>query len=174
MKRATERKWHSWLNGVVLTTCPSMWGRQRRLWWTSGKTLLTTPHWQSTARLWRESAALNSWGCTSQRIHFLRRLKRASLPPPILTTFYRGELSWWLFPPECESPELYSPRSLWNPIQIRGVNWMVRHDSIHYRFSYPTIRYLLIRQKIIWYDSIRFDTGVYRSIYRYYHIIYLF
>ncbi len=26
------------------------------------------PHWPSTARLWRESAALNSWGCTSQRI----------------------------------------------------------------------------------------------------------
>ncbi len=44
-----------------------MWVRQRRLWWTSGETLLTTPHWPSTARLWRESAALNSWGCTSQR-----------------------------------------------------------------------------------------------------------
>ncbi len=27
-----------------------------------------------------------------QRLHFLRRLKRASLPPPILTTFYRGTL----------------------------------------------------------------------------------
>ncbi len=26
------------------------------------------------------------------RIHFLRRLKRASLPPPILTTFYRGTI----------------------------------------------------------------------------------
>ncbi len=67
MKHTTERKWHSLLNGVVLTTCPSMWGRQKRLWWTSGETLLTTPHWQSTAWLWRESAALNSWGCTSQR-----------------------------------------------------------------------------------------------------------
>ncbi len=61
-------KWHSWLNGVVQTTCPSMWVRQKRLWWTSGETLLTTLHWPSTARLWRESAALNSWGCTSQRI----------------------------------------------------------------------------------------------------------
>ncbi len=69
MKRTTERKWHSWLNGVALTICPSMWRRQRRLWWTSGgRTPLTTPHWPSTARLWRESAALNSWGCTSQRI----------------------------------------------------------------------------------------------------------
>ncbi len=88
-----------------------MWRRQRRLWWTSGGgTPLTTPHWPSTARLWRESAALNSWGCTSRRISpgpptpchsprrhnsaytFLRRLKRASLPPPILTTFYRGTI----------------------------------------------------------------------------------
>ncbi len=116
MKRAKERKWHSWLNGAVLTTCPSMWGRQRWLWWTSGETLLTTLHWPSTARLWRESAALNSWGCTSQRTSsdpttpcqsqrcqslivwptntmsisnsFFHWLKRASLPPPILTTFY--------------------------------------------------------------------------------------
>ncbi len=69
MKRTTERKWHSWLNCVALTICPSMWRRQRRLWWTSGGgTPLTTPHWPSTARLWRESAALNSWGCTSWRI----------------------------------------------------------------------------------------------------------
>ncbi len=69
MKRTTERKWHSWLNGVALTICPSMWRRQRRLCWTSGGgTPLTTPHWPSTARLWRESAALNSWGCTSRRI----------------------------------------------------------------------------------------------------------
>ncbi len=43
--------------------------RQRRLCWTSGGgTPLTTPHWPSTARLWRESAALNSWECTSRRI----------------------------------------------------------------------------------------------------------
>ncbi len=27
-----------------------------------------------------------------QRLHFLRRLKRASLPPPILNTFYRGTI----------------------------------------------------------------------------------
>ncbi len=68
MKRTKERKWHSWRNGVALTICPSMWRRQRRLWWTSGETPLTTPHWPSTVRLWRESAALNSWGCTSRRI----------------------------------------------------------------------------------------------------------
>ncbi len=28
-----------------------------------------------------------------QRLHFLRRLKRASLPPPILTTFYSGTIA---------------------------------------------------------------------------------
>ncbi len=48
---------------------------------------------------------------------------------------------------------------------IRGVNRMVRHDSIQYRFSYPAMRYLPIPQKILRYGSIRFDTGVYRSIY---------
>ncbi len=35
---------------------------------------------------------------------------------------------------------------------IRGVNLMVRHDLIRYRFSYPAIRYLPIPQKIIRYD----------------------
>ncbi len=44
-----------------------MWRRKRRLWWTSGETLLTTPNWPSTARLWRESAAQDFWVCTSQR-----------------------------------------------------------------------------------------------------------
>ncbi len=37
-------------------------------------------------------------------------------------------------------------------IASRGVNRMVRHDSIRYRFSYPTIQYLPIPQKIIRYD----------------------
>ncbi|KAL0157219.1 hypothetical protein M9458_048465, partial [Cirrhinus mrigala] len=34
--------------------------------------------------------SLNKKG--QQCLHFLRRLKRASLPPPILTTFYRGTI----------------------------------------------------------------------------------
>ncbi len=55
--------WMVWCKQPV----PQMWVRQRRLWWASGETLVTTPHWPSTARLWRESASLNSWGCTSQR-----------------------------------------------------------------------------------------------------------
>ncbi len=87
-----------------------MWRRQRRLWWTSGGgTPLTTPHWPSTARLWRVSSTkflgvhitedltwtTNTMSLSKkaqQRLHFLRRLKRASLPPPILTTFYRGTI----------------------------------------------------------------------------------
>ncbi len=54
MKCTTDKKWHSWLNGVVQTTCPSMIVRQRRLWWTSGETRVTTPHWPLTARLWKQ------------------------------------------------------------------------------------------------------------------------
>ncbi len=112
MKRTTERKWHSWLNGVVLTTCPSMWRRQRRLWWTSGETLLTTPHWPLTPRLWRESAALNSWGCTSQRTS-------PGLPTPSISIpEYQSPLrqtAQQLFPPGCESPELKSHRPSLKP-----------------------------------------------------------
>ncbi len=91
MKRTTERKWHSWLNGVALTTCPSMWRRQRRLWWTSGETLLTTPHWPSTPRLWRESA-LNSWGCTSQRTS--PGLPTPSLSPRRHNSAYTFSAGW--------------------------------------------------------------------------------
>ncbi len=92
MKRTTERKWHSWLNGVAQTTCPSMWRRQRRLWWTSGETPLTTPHWPSTPRLWRESAALNSWGCTSQRTS--PGLPTPSLSPRRHNSAYTFSAGW--------------------------------------------------------------------------------
>ncbi len=110
MKCTTERKWHSWLNGVALTTCPSMWRRQRRLWWTSGETLFTTPPLTidtSTVKRVSSTKFLGvhitedlTWTTNTksiskkaqQRLHFLRRLKRASLPPPILTTFYRGTI----------------------------------------------------------------------------------
>ncbi len=104
MKRTTERKWHSWLNGVALTICPSMWRRQRRLCWTSGGgTPLTidsstVERVSSTKFLGVHITEDLTWTTNTmslskkaqQRLHFLRRLKRASLPPPILTTFYRG------------------------------------------------------------------------------------
>ncbi len=69
-----------------------MWRRQRRLWWTSGETLLTTPHWPSTPRLWRESAALNSWGCTSQRTS--PGLPTPSLSPRRHNSAYTFSAGW--------------------------------------------------------------------------------
>ncbi len=106
MNRTTERKWHSWLNGVALTICPSMWRRQRRLCWTSGGgTPLTidsstVERVSSTKFLGVHITEDLTWTTNTmslskkaqQRLHFLRRLKRASLPPPILTTFYRGTI----------------------------------------------------------------------------------
>lgn len=66
-----------------------MWGRQRRLWWTSGRTLLTTSHWLSAARLWTESAALNSWGCISQKISpWPLTLHHSPRRPNSTSTFY--------------------------------------------------------------------------------------
>ncbi len=67
MHRGTYFYESLWKYFKLLLSTDLFWRRPRRLWWTSGETLLTTPHWPSTARLWRESAALNSWGCTSQR-----------------------------------------------------------------------------------------------------------
>ncbi len=88
-----------------------MWRRQRRLWWTSGGgTPLTTPpltidsstveRVSSTKFLGVHITEDLTWTTNTmslskkaqQRLHFLRRLKRASLPPPILTTFYRGTI----------------------------------------------------------------------------------
>ncbi len=89
-----------------------MWVRQRRLWWTSGgRTPLTSPHWppidSSTVERVSSTKFLGvhitedlTWSTNTmplskkaqQHLHFLRRLKRASLPPPILTTFYRGTI----------------------------------------------------------------------------------
>ncbi len=45
-------------------------------------------------------------------------------------------------------------------IHTRGVNRMVRHDSIWYRFSYPAILYLPIPQKIIRFRSISINNMI--------------
>ncbi len=110
MKRTTERKGHSWLNGVAQTTCPSMWVRQRKLWWTSGWNSADHPSLTiDTSTVERVSSTKFlgvyikenlTWTTNTtslskkaqQRLHFLCWLKRASLPPPILTTFYRGTI----------------------------------------------------------------------------------
>ncbi|KAI4871804.1 hypothetical protein NFI96_021471 [Prochilodus magdalenae] len=63
-----------------------------------------TLHYTSTATLWRSSGAPSSleftWSLNTstitkkaqQRLYFLRRLRKAHLSPPILTTFYRGTI----------------------------------------------------------------------------------
>ncbi len=119
-------KWHSWLNGVVQTTCSSMWVRQKRLWWTSGETLLTTPHWPSTAQPWRESAALNSWGCTLQRI---------SPGPPASRHSTRSDNSAYTFSAEWKGQVSLHPSSLlstgaplrvcWPPASLSGTGTVV-------------------------------------------------
>ncbi len=64
-----------------------------------------------------------------------------------------------------ETPKYLHPNELLHirmvKVSTRGVNRMVRHDSIRYRFSYPAIQYLQIPQKIIRYD---YDSIQYRSI----------
>ncbi len=50
------------------------------------------PHWPSTARLWRESAALNSWGCTSQRTS--PGLPTPSLSPRRHNSAYTFSAGW--------------------------------------------------------------------------------
>ncbi len=80
--------------------------KQRRLWWTSGgRTPLTidsstVERVSSTKFLGVHITEDLTWTTNTmslskkaqQRLHFLRRLKRASLPPPILTTFCRGTI----------------------------------------------------------------------------------
>ncbi len=68
---------------------------------------MTTPHWPSTAERVSSTKFLVvhitedlTWTTNTmslskkaqQRLYFLRWLKRASLPPPILATFYRGTI----------------------------------------------------------------------------------
>ncbi len=117
MKRTTERKWHSWLNGVALTTCPSMWrdkggcdGLQEKLCW--------PPPTDHRHLDWRESAALNSWGCTSQRTS-------PGLPTPSLSQ--RGTTAPTLSPPaEKSKPPSTHPHHL-----LQGYHWE-RADQLHH------------------------------------------
>ncbi len=65
----TERKWHSWLNGVALTICPSMWVRQGGCGGLQEDELHWSPPTDHRQLDCGESQqALNSWGCTSRRI----------------------------------------------------------------------------------------------------------
>ncbi len=87
--------------------------------WTSGETPLTTPHWPSTPRLWRESAALNSWGCTSPRTS-------PGLPTPSPIS-KEGTTAPTLSPPaeKSKSPSTH-PHHL-----LQGYHWE-RADQLHH------------------------------------------
>ncbi len=118
------------LNGVVLATCPSMWVRQRRLWWTSGETRVTTPHWPSTAWLWGKSAALNSWGCIS---------KRTSPGPPTLHHSPRRHNSAYTFSTGWKEQVFLHPssplstgeplRSCWPAASLSGTGTVVQRTA---------------------------------------------
>ncbi len=132
MKCTTERKWHGWPNGVVQITCPSMWVGQKRLWWTSGETLplfippSPSPTDPSTALPWRESAALNSWGCTLQRIspgpptscHSTRRDNSAYT----LSADWKGQVSLHPSSPLSTGAPL---RVCWPPASLSGTGTAV-------------------------------------------------
>ncbi len=110
MKCTTERKWHSWLNGVDQTTCPSMRVRKKEVVMDFRRNSgdhppltidsSTVERVSSTKFLGVHIKEDLTWTTNTtslskkaqQRLHFLRQLKRASLPPPILTTFYRGTI----------------------------------------------------------------------------------
>ncbi len=98
MKRTTEMKWHSWLNGVVLTICPSMWedkggcdGLQAKLWWPP-----PTDHRQLDCG-------------DSQLLQAGRRYRR--IQSPLLQTAQQ------LFPQAVRALNSTHPAPLWSPIQ---------------------------------------------------------
>ncbi len=100
MKCTTERKWHSWLNGVVLTTSidhPPLTIDSSTVERVSSTDSECNSAMQFlgvhiTEDLTWTTNTMSLSKKAQQRLHFLRRLKRASLPPPILTTFYRGTI----------------------------------------------------------------------------------
>ncbi len=109
MRQTTGARWAAWPGGAGTTISLWMWRRRRRLLLTSGECTLSMLLWPSTVRLWRERAAPSSWVCTSedlswtnntaalakkaqQRLYFLRKLRRARAPTPIMCTFYRGTI----------------------------------------------------------------------------------
>ncbi|KAL0202538.1 hypothetical protein M9458_000556, partial [Cirrhinus mrigala] len=85
-----------WLNGVALTTCPSMRNSVDHPPLTIDSSAVESV--SSTKFLGVHITEDLTWTTNTmslskkaqQRLHFLRQLKRASLPPPILTTFYRA------------------------------------------------------------------------------------
>ncbi len=108
VKRTTERKWHNWLNGCGANNLSLNVGKTKEVVMDFRRNSVDHPPLTIDGSTVERVGSTKSWGCTSQRIspgpptslnkkgqqrlHFLRRLKRASLPPHILTTFYRGTI----------------------------------------------------------------------------------
>ncbi len=84
------------------------------------------PHWPSTAQPWRESAALNSWGCTLQRIspgpptshHSTRRDNSAST----FSAGWKGQVSLHPSSPLSTGAPL---RVCWPPASLSGMGTAV-------------------------------------------------
>ncbi len=109
MKHHTERKWHNWLNGVGANNLSLNVSKTKQVVMDFRRNSVNHPpltidsstveRVSSTKFLGVHITEDLTWitNTTSfskkaqQRLHFLRRLKRASLPPPILT-FYRGTI----------------------------------------------------------------------------------
>ncbi len=79
-KRTTLRSWKNSFQQIIRCQYGLVWG--------------TSPshHHHITEDLTWTTNTKSISKKAQQRLHFLRRLKRASLPPPILTTFYRGTI----------------------------------------------------------------------------------
>ncbi len=84
-----------------------------------------------------------------QRLHFLRRLKRASLPPPILTTFYRGTI-------ESVNPHKMALKDCGWETFILHLLKMDKYKDLRFTFSFTitTVSYfplsILYQQVTIW------------------------
>ncbi len=87
MRQTTGARWAAWPGGVMTTISLWMWRRRRRLSLTSGECtlcLLLWPSWtNNTAALAKKA---------QQHLYFLRKLRRARAPAPIMCTFYRGTI----------------------------------------------------------------------------------
>ncbi len=113
MRQTTGARWAAWPGGAGTTISLWMWRRQRRLLLTSGECTLSMLLWPSTVRhhLTVERASSTtflgvhitedlSWTNNTaalakkaqQHLYFLRKLRRARAPTPIMCTFYRGTI----------------------------------------------------------------------------------
>ncbi len=140
------------------------------------ETRVTTPHWPSTVRLWRESAALNSWGCTSKRTssgpHAPVKLpvlwRTPPIPPTVSSSSYHQEdgsgasepappdCSTAFFPQAVRALNSNPPAPLWNPIQTP---YLLKHGPSHHPPPTPqtTPNPTTSQKKTVWDSSMQFE-----------------